>query len=80
MLNLLNATITSLVLLMTFSGANKEILTSKKVGTGLQISKDGHSLLKDGKPYFWMGDTGWLLFTQSPGDVDYFFEDRLAKG
>ncbi len=80
MLSLLNTTIISLALLTIFPAANKESLTSKKVGTGLQISKDGHSLLKDGKPYFWLGDTGWLLLTQSPEDVEYYFEDRVAKG
>src|SRR5690606_12311891 len=39
----------------------------------LEISKDGHFMLKNGKPLFWLGDTGWLLFTQPPSGVDSYF-------
>jgi len=60
-----------------YSVTNKDSLD--KVNE-LKIDKNGHSLLKNGKPFFWMGDTGWLLFTQSLGDVDYYFQDRIANG
>ena len=28
----------------------------------LTISDNKHYLLEDGKPFFWLGDTGWLIF------------------
>lgn len=49
----------------------------KTESPGLEISNDGHYLLRDGKPYFWLADTGWYLFTLSPDDVDYYFQNRV---
>jgi hypothetical protein len=28
----------------------------------IQVSSDKHYLTKDGKPFFWLGDTAWELF------------------
>ncbi len=36
-------------------------------------------LLREGKPFFWLGDTGWLLMRLSPDDVEYYLDDRSAK-
>lgn len=36
---------------------------------------------KDGKPFFWLGDTGWLLFVKcSREDAIKYLDDRKAKG
>ncbi len=36
---------------------------------------------KDGKPFFWMGDTGWLLFIKcKKEDAIKYLDDRKAKG
>jgi hypothetical protein len=36
---------------------------------------------KDGKPFFWMGDTGWLLFTKCKKEAAIqYLDDRKAKG
>ncbi len=35
----------------------------------------------DGKPFFWLGDTGWLLFVKcSREDVLYYLDTRKAQG
>ena len=36
---------------------------------------------KDGKPFFWLGDTGWLLFTKlKREEAIQYLDDRKAKG
>jgi len=46
----------------------------------LSVSEDGHYLCKEGEPFFWLGDTGWFLFTQSPEKVDMYIQDRASRG
>ena len=34
-----------------------------------------------GDPFFWLGDTGWLLFTKlDRNEADIYFNDRREKG
>lgn len=49
---------------------------------GLIVSPDGHFLMTDhGKPFFWMGDTGWLLFSKlTRKEADEYLDDRSRKG
>ena len=36
---------------------------------------------KDGKPFFWLGDTGWLLFVKcTREDAVKYLDDRKQKG
>jgi Protein of unknown function (DUF4038)/Putative collagen-binding domain of a collagenase len=45
------------------------------------ISPDHHNILKDGKPFFWMGDTAWELFHRlSREDADRYFKRRSEQG
>lgn len=49
---------------------------------GLRVS-DNHRFLmtKDGKPFFWLGDTGWLLFGKlTREEAVKYLEDRKRKG
>ncbi|OMP80361.1 glycoside hydrolase family 140 protein [[Flexibacter] sp. ATCC 35208] len=48
----------------------------------LKVSKDGHFFqTSDGQPFFWLGDTGWLLFTNlNESEVDHYLADRQHKG
>jgi hypothetical protein len=49
---------------------------------GLKIS-DNHRYFttKNGDPFFWLGDTGWLLFTKlSREEAEKYFDNRAAKG
>ncbi|MFC5282778.1 glycoside hydrolase family 140 protein [Pedobacter alpinus] len=49
---------------------------------GLQINKEGRYFeTNDGKPFFWLGDTGWLLFKQlSREEAVAYLDDRQKKG
>jgi len=59
------------------------ILSSFRVySQQLQVSKN-HRFLQtaDGKPFFWLGDTGWLLFTKlTTPETDQYLTDRKNKG
>ena len=48
----------------------------------LRVSANGRSFVdQEGKPFFYLGDTCWLLF-QRPNreEVDEYLRDRAAKG
>src|SRR5829696_2905672 len=53
------------------------VLMFMALTTGAQftVSPDRHFLLKDGKPFFWLGDTAWELFHRLHRDR----EDRYLK-
>ena len=38
-----------------------------------------HGLLRDGRPFFWLGDTAWLLMRLPPEDVRHYLDDRTGK-
>lgn len=48
----------------------------------LVISENGRYLMTgDGKPFFWLGDTGWLLLNKlTREEADQYLEDRKQKG
>lgn len=48
----------------------------------LTVSSNGRFLMTaDGQPFFWLGDTGWLLFNKlDRKEADVYLEDRRAKG
>ncbi|MFO7620521.1 MAG: glycoside hydrolase family 140 protein [Bacteroidales bacterium] len=48
----------------------------------LRISENGRFLMsRTGEPFFWLGDTGWLLFTKlSREEAEIYFQDRSEKG
>jgi hypothetical protein len=48
----------------------------------LKISPNGrYFITSDGKPFFWLGDTGWLLFSKlKREEVARFLADRKGKG
>jgi len=49
---------------------------------GLKVNKAGRYFeTKDGKPFFWLGDTGWLLFKKlSREEAVAYLDNRAAKG
>ncbi|BAV05169.1 Putative collagen-binding domain of a collagenase [Filimonas lacunae] len=49
---------------------------------GLKVSANHRYLLTaDGDPFFWLGDTGWLLFSKlTREEAVQYLEDRKAKG
>lgn len=48
----------------------------------LQVSSNGHYLqYQDGKPFFWLGDTGWELFHRlKKEEISLYLENRRQKG
>lgn len=48
----------------------------------LRISANGRYFqTTDGKPFFWLGDTGWLLFTRlTREETEQYLTDRQQKG
>jgi hypothetical protein len=48
----------------------------------LKVSENQHYFVtEDGKPFFWLGDTGWLTFGKlDRAGVNTYFQDRKAKG
>lgn len=48
----------------------------------LKISENKRYVVtQDGKPFFWLGDTGWLLFNKMNRDeAEQYLEDRRQKG
>src|SRR5437879_3834645 len=51
-------------------------------GMQLQVSPNGRYFVdQDGKPFFYLGDTAWLLFQRlNREEVDEYLKDRAAKG
>lgn len=54
----------------------------KKLQRQLQISSNGRYFTNEkGDPFFWLGDTGWLLFGKlTREEAEQYLEDRRQKG
>ena len=69
---------------LTFAiGACSQRVQSEKKGLpALKVSENHHFLMDEkGNPFFWLGDTGWLLFTKlNREEADLYLTDRAAKG
>jgi len=37
-------------------------------------------MLNNGRPFFWLGDTAWVLVKRSPDDVRHYMKNRSDKG
>lgn len=47
----------------------------------MKLEAKGCYLYEDGKPFFWLGDTAWLLFEKlSSDEIKYYLSDRAEKG
>src|SRR2546430_729388 len=73
---MLNRTLTILILFFSINSYSQHTLPE------LRVSKNHRYLqTKDGEPFFWLGDTGWLLFTKLNNEqTDLYFSDRQQKG
>jgi hypothetical protein len=59
------------------------LLAVVKLGAFAQfaVSADKHYLLKDNKPFFWLGDTAWELFHRlNKEETDYYLKHRSEQG
>jgi hypothetical protein len=49
--------------------------------TGLSIRANGHYFIKNGAPFFWMGDTNWPLYIRyTPDEMELYLEHRRRQG
>lgn len=47
----------------------------------MNLKVKGTYLFEDGKPFFWLGDTAWLLFEKLTSEqIEYYLSDRAEKG
>ena len=47
----------------------------------LEVVKDKHYFSKNGKPFFWLGDTAWLIFANiNEDDAAVYLKNRSEKG
>jgi len=47
----------------------------------LSVASNGHYLLAGGKPFFWLGDTGWLLLSRtSREEAEQYLRTRKRQG
>jgi len=47
----------------------------------LKVSDNGRYLMAGNQPFFWLADTGWLLFGKlTPAETVKYFDDRKHKG
>ncbi len=74
-------TILAIITLLVISGACQPPVEPDSI-TALRISENGRFFQdQEGNPFFWLGDTGWLLFTKlSREEADTYLEDRARKG
>ena len=64
-----------------FSGLLLLILLMQTSIAQFSISPNNRYLLKDGKPFFWMGDTGWELFHRLDNEeTDRYLKRRSEQG
>lgn len=47
----------------------------------LTLTRDRHYFLRDGEPFFWLGDTAWLLFQKlTEEEARVYLKNRAEKG
>ena len=70
-----------LTILILFAGLCLAANAQKQMSR-LRVSADHHYFItEDGKPFFWLGDTGWLLFSKLTREqAAQYLEDRRQKG
>ena len=53
----------------------------QKISAQFSVSDNHRYLLKDGKPFFWLGDTGWELFHRlNREEADQYLKRRSEQG
>ena len=57
------------------------LLTGVVAQSQFSVSSNKHFLLKNGKPFFWMGDTAWELFQRlDREEADRYLKRRSEQG
>lgn len=71
----------SLIIFFLFLFVNLNAQQSNTLSR-LVVSKDNHYLqYENGKPFFWLGDTGWLMFSRlTLEEIKKYIDNRVSKG
>lgn len=72
-----------LAIVLTISACTPTVKTEEKKGLpALRVSENQRYLVtENGDPFFWLGDTGWLLFSKlDRADAEKYLTDRADKG
>lgn len=71
-----------LILVFAFGACTSKVKEEKKGLPALKVSENHRYLVDEkGQPFFWLGDTGWLLFSKlNREDAEKYLNDRAAKG
>tara|TARA_R110002050_G_scaffold53118_2_gene120871 strand:- start:130320 stop:131723 length:1404 start_codon:yes stop_codon:yes gene_type:complete len=71
----------SLVAVMVSCKETKKEVAEIDTFPQLKISENGHYFQTEkGKPFFWLGDTGWLTFNKlNRAEIKQYFKDRKEK-
>jgi hypothetical protein len=57
------------------------LLLAHTIRAQFSVSPNGHFILRDGKDFFWLGDTGWELFHRlDRKQADFYLETRKRQG
>jgi hypothetical protein len=57
------------------------LILTQQCFSQFSISSNHRYLLKDGKPFYWLGDTGWELFHRlTKEEADEYLKRRAAQG
>ena len=71
----------ALLALISFGIFGCAVNKKKRTDTRLKVSSNGHYLQEADKPFFWLADTGWLLFNKlTRTQALQYLEDRKRKG
>jgi hypothetical protein len=72
--------VSSLLALFASSISSRAGQTPHPAGS-LKVSANGRYLIQDGKPFFWLGDTSWTLFTlYTPQEAEEYLTHRRQQG
>src|SRR5215204_3673804 len=56
-------------------------IMQQKVSAQFSVSSNHRYLLKEGKPFFWLGDTGWELFHRlNSKEAKQYLQRRSEQG
>jgi hypothetical protein len=69
-------------MVLAMAACAPKVQTEKKGLPRLKVSENHRFLVdENGNPFFWLGDTGWLLFSKlNREDADKYLTDRANKG
>jgi hypothetical protein len=57
------------------------IVSASRLAAASPLTTHGHYFVRDGKPFFWLGDTAWTIFNlYTPAEAEEYLEHRAHQG